>query len=387
MALGRKTCVLVLGMHRSGTSALARVISLHGASLPRSLLGASPGNELGHWEPERIVQLHDRLLDELASRWDDWGPIDMDRLGAERLTHYTSELGQVLREDFGNAAVFVLKDPRTARLMPLWRSVAAAQNIDLKVALIFRNPLEVVDSLQARKLTWSEDYTRIEAALLWLRYTLDAETACRSMTRVTVSYETLLNDWRSCVEKLSKGLGLTLLSMHQEATSEVERFLSHDQRHHARTVEEVREDPCTRIWVAGAYEAMRGLEAAPEAPAALRALDRLRDEFERAAPLIRQLAIQKRENSQRVEAKMQKAIEHGAAEIRDLAALLAARQQEVIAREQELASVRQMSLGKIVWRKLRWQVSRFRANALYMRVEISRIRNKMYHGRSNRRIS
>ncbi len=50
------------GMHRSGTSALTRVLSLLGAALPQHILGAGPGNETGHWEPLRLVGYHDRML-------------------------------------------------------------------------------------------------------------------------------------------------------------------------------------------------------------------------------------------------------------------------------------------------------------------------------------
>src|SRR6185436_14358475 len=58
-----RTAIVVVGMHRSGTSALARMLSLLGASLPRNLNPAGPGNEIGHWEPEAAVRLNDQILD------------------------------------------------------------------------------------------------------------------------------------------------------------------------------------------------------------------------------------------------------------------------------------------------------------------------------------
>ena len=48
VASGR-TCLFVLGMHRSGTSALTRVLSIAGAKLPASLMDAGKGNNGGHW--------------------------------------------------------------------------------------------------------------------------------------------------------------------------------------------------------------------------------------------------------------------------------------------------------------------------------------------------
>ena len=64
-SLSKRSCILVLGMHRSGTSALTRVLSLAGAALPADLMGPSVGKELGHWESKRIVAFHDELLNSL----------------------------------------------------------------------------------------------------------------------------------------------------------------------------------------------------------------------------------------------------------------------------------------------------------------------------------
>ena len=49
----QRRAVIVLGMHRSGTSALTRVISLLGADLPSSLMPANLSNEAGFFEFER----------------------------------------------------------------------------------------------------------------------------------------------------------------------------------------------------------------------------------------------------------------------------------------------------------------------------------------------
>ena len=74
MDAAKRRVVLILGMHRSGTSAVARVVNLLGAALPKKLLEAAPGNEAGHWEPIELVSLHDRMLAEAGSRWEDFRP-------------------------------------------------------------------------------------------------------------------------------------------------------------------------------------------------------------------------------------------------------------------------------------------------------------------------
>ncbi len=66
-----RIALLILGMHRAGTSALARVCSLRGADLPRDVLPANEGNEAGYWEPRGVVELNDRILDYFDLAWDD----------------------------------------------------------------------------------------------------------------------------------------------------------------------------------------------------------------------------------------------------------------------------------------------------------------------------
>src|SRR6516164_8769546 len=70
--------VIVLGMHRSGTSAVTRVVSLLGADLPKNLLPPSLTNELGYWESSDLMTIHDELLSSGGSKWDDWRAFNQD---------------------------------------------------------------------------------------------------------------------------------------------------------------------------------------------------------------------------------------------------------------------------------------------------------------------
>ena len=53
------TAIMVLGMHRSGTSALTRILNLLGADLPEDLIKANAYNKSGYWEPSAVVALND----------------------------------------------------------------------------------------------------------------------------------------------------------------------------------------------------------------------------------------------------------------------------------------------------------------------------------------
>src|SRR5918995_810916 len=71
-ALPRRVCILVVGSHRSGTSALARVISLLGCDLPKDLMPPSPANESGYWESNVVWHLNDKILASAGTDWCDW---------------------------------------------------------------------------------------------------------------------------------------------------------------------------------------------------------------------------------------------------------------------------------------------------------------------------
>ena len=73
-------CILVVGSHRSGTSALTRCLAILGMRLPTNILDASLTNETGHWEPRRLTELHDQMFDEIGSAWNDWRYFSLNKL-------------------------------------------------------------------------------------------------------------------------------------------------------------------------------------------------------------------------------------------------------------------------------------------------------------------
>src|SRR5205814_290663 len=119
-AVARRAFVVV-GMHRSGTSAMARTLSLLGAALPKRMMPPVPANnDAGFWEPQAVADLNDEILQALDSEWDD--------VFASRPRNYLSNfdrfyLGravELLAEEFNGSEVIVLKDPRISVLTTFW---------------------------------------------------------------------------------------------------------------------------------------------------------------------------------------------------------------------------------------------------------------------------
>lgn len=273
-----RIALLVLGMHRSGTSALTRTMNLLGAALPGNLMAARPANEAGFWESVDIQRLNDRILAALDSHWDDWRPLDTARLDPATHRELLDEAGTLLRRDFAEAALFVLKDPRICRLAPFWREAIAHFGAETRAVIPLRNPAEVAASLQQRN-----GFALHKGHILWLRHALDAEHATRGWPRAIVAYADLLNDWRGVTAEISQRLAIRYPRAVTDAAADLDGFLVDRLRHHAVDTDTFFTDPDVSHWVREATEALWMLREQPEDPASLDRLDALRNELDRAS--------------------------------------------------------------------------------------------------------
>ncbi len=218
-----RVAVLVVGMHRSGTSALTGALGLCGATLPRRLMTAGEDNPAGFWEPRAVVALHEAMLVALGSAWDDGRIAD-----AAQLDGWRPALAAALAEEFDDAALLVLKDPRLSLLLEPWREVLRNAGICPRVVVALRHPMEVAASLERR-----DGMLLAHGLLLWLRYFLAAERGSRGMRRVFVRYDTLLADPVGCVDAIGAGLGITWPTAPALAAGKLAGFIAPALRHHA----------------------------------------------------------------------------------------------------------------------------------------------------------
>jgi len=313
-AAGQRTCIVVLGMHRSGTSALTRVLSLLGAGLPKNVLGAMSSNETGHWEPERLVMFHDALLATLQSTWHDWTALDISQLPAGRRDAIRSQLADLIKDEYGGVPLMVVKDPRICRFAPFFFEALAEAGVTPECVLTVRNPLEVAQSLEH-----SDGMSRGDAGLLWLRHVLDAEAATRRKRRAILYYDGLLTDWRSEIRRIAPGAagsaleadarteaGPELVWPHpaEEAAGKIDQFINMKQRHHTLSIADVMQDAVMLGWIGDVYDALHRLRQHPASADALATLDRVRAEFDRAALLMSRIQRDLRARVARLEAEI-----------------------------------------------------------------------------------
>ena len=264
-------------MHRTGTSAMTRVLALLGVDLPRRLVPGVPNdNDLGFWESVPVAQAHDRFLASIGSAWDDVSPLPKSVFASAKADTFVGELDEILRAEYGDSSLFVVKDPRMCRLLPLW--IAALDRFGARPSFVIttRNPLEVAGSLKAR-----DGFSGTKSCLLWLRHLLDAERDSRGFARVFVSYERLLRDWVTTSERIARELHLFWPRAGHDSNLQIEEFLSSALRHHSYDNPELRARSDVTAWVKQAFDAVsRAATDAEEVDSEL--FDEIRGQLDRA---------------------------------------------------------------------------------------------------------
>jgi hypothetical protein len=281
-----RAAILVLGMHRSGTSAFTRTASLLGASFPSNLMPPSPGdNEKGFWESVDIYRLNNEILGSAGSSWDDWRRFNPDWFQSNVAAAFGHTAQEILDRDFGSSSLFVLKDPRICRLLPFWVDVIRQANVEPRCLIPIRNPLEVAESLRCRN-----GFSLVKSLILWLRHVLDAEQDSRFLRRAFASYEGLLADWRGEVFRFSAALDLVWPRRSVSAELEIDAFLENRLRHHVIGQDRVTLMPAVAVWIKDAYSAFVALQIDPGSKGALARLDTIREEFDRASAILGAIA-------------------------------------------------------------------------------------------------
>jgi len=275
-ASSHRVGLLVLGMHRSGTSALSRLLNIFGASLPVRLIAANHGNEEGHWESATIAEFNDRILDSAGSCWNDCQPINPDWYNSLVHRGFAAQARELLLSEFEDSPLFVFKDPRNCRIARFWLDALDAEAITPAIIVPIRHPDEVAGSLERRD-AMGIGYGH----LLWLRHVLDAEAGTRGRNRLFTTYHELLADWRNVMKKFSEHFDLIWPRSSFMSATEADAFL--DKRN-------VRLDAPTRLrkgadlvsWLSDVYFIATKWSVSGEDAADHAILDRITMEFDQA---------------------------------------------------------------------------------------------------------
>jgi len=272
--------LMVLGMHRSGTSAVAGVLSKLGCQIPKHVLPANSANERGYFESAALMELHEDLLESAGSYWHDWRRFNPDWYSAPTSEAFKQRAKDIFLSEYPNASLAVLKDPRICRFVPFWIDVFGEMSIAPRALIPIRSPLEVAYSLKKR-----DAMSVTKGLLLWLRHVLDAELMTRGISRAIFSWDQFLTDWRVVADRISAEINIAWPRLSDRSSLEIDRFLDSSLVHNRLGQNELSSHPNVHEWTVAAYEALLELSLNPMSNSANAALDEIRKQFERASSL------------------------------------------------------------------------------------------------------
>ena len=240
--------IVVLGMHRSGTSVIARGLQVVGVNLGDRLMPAVVDiNEKGFWEDLDIVHFNDTLLESCGRIWDSLDalqPVDVEALCEKGFLIRAIEL---LRKKMAGHARFGFKDPRTVKMLPFWTRVFDAGKFDVRFVLAIRNPLSVIKSLGKR------DYFITEKSYyLWQEYLISCLANIGKTATIVVDYDQLMANPESQLKHIADWLGTEL--DHQDLATYRQEFLEESLQHTRFAQTDINSDSCAPQMVLEIYD-------------------------------------------------------------------------------------------------------------------------------------
>lgn len=198
-----KRCILVLGVHRSGSSALSGVLYRMGIDLGKEIAPPSYDNPKGFYENIRIQALNNKLLTELKVTWDHTGFLKEYWWKHPAITKYKSEAIEIIQKEFEGQDLFAIKEPRICYLFPFWEEILRSLDIAIQCVVMLRHPEEVVASLEKRN-----KFSYTKSHLLYLTHLFCIEKYIKDYPTSFVKYNELLANPVRIVQYLDKELSL-----------------------------------------------------------------------------------------------------------------------------------------------------------------------------------
>lgn len=226
--------IVVLGMHRSGSSALAKLFVDLGFDPGSNLMPPNKDNPAGYWEDLDIYALNNEILGFLFLSWDQTEDLSLRRVHYFKTIlheHFAGRAEELLNIRIQRSGRIVIKDPRISILMPFWSDIFEKTGIPVKYFLIVRNPLDVAASLKNRNGMGSREATR-----LWSHY----YNACLHDLEADVyiqHYEDLMLEPQIQTEKISKFLGFDKKSTFAKINTYALDFISKKLQHHKSDID------------------------------------------------------------------------------------------------------------------------------------------------------
>jgi len=220
-----KKIIVILGMHRSGTSAITKGLESLDIDLKESDSWYAKGeNDKGFWEDPDIVEINEKVLTKLGLNW---STLTNPALTYDQLDHLEDELSlaiQLINKKTRNNDLYSFKDPRTSILLPFWKTIFNKMEINPFFIVAIRHPRSVSQSLMKRSR-----FPEIKSSLIWTNYNQHLITHIQNSRHILIDYDTLMKEPEQQINRLSSFLKIPINKEKMNRYCSV--FLDNNLRH------------------------------------------------------------------------------------------------------------------------------------------------------------
>lgn len=249
--------IVIVGVGRSGTSAITRGVQALGVELGDHLRPGGGKNPTGFFEDQRLLAINKRLKRVLRIRGDSVRLIDNEEWHRPAVRALEQEAIQTVRRAFARYPLWGYKYARTLRLLPFWRAVFEALRLDVRYVVALRNPLSVARSRAALD---PRRGTQEQSDLEWLVNVVPYFRDLGGRPFVVVDYDLVLAHPAPQIERIAAVLGLPVNPQTALAIEDYERqFLRSAMRHTVFTDRDLGNDGRVNALTRDAYLWLRAL--------------------------------------------------------------------------------------------------------------------------------
>jgi hypothetical protein len=197
--------LLVLGMHRSGTSVTARLIECLGAVNSEKTIGGDANNPKGYFEDVDINTFNDySLFNKLGASWHNIAPVDWSNLSTSVRSKLALEALEIIRRNYSlENPLSVLKEPRISILLPFWLSVIRHAGYNPKIVCAVRDPASV-----ARSLVKAHGITITQAGMLYVINWISILSCIQELPVAFVHFDDVFSNPSKVLRGVASKLGI-----------------------------------------------------------------------------------------------------------------------------------------------------------------------------------
>jgi len=226
----KQEIICILGMHRSGTSALTRVLNLIGVELGADeALTTEPvaDNPKGYWEHHELTAISDAILKRHGGSWDEPPQLPPGWETAAAIDDLRQRAQQLIQNQFAAVQLWGWKDPRTCLTLPFWQQLLP----DMRYVICLRNPVDVARSLEDRDSLSAE-----KSSFLWFTYVSSALHHTEGKPRLVIFYEDLMDDCLRELQCLAGFLGKPERAQQADVQQAVQEFIDKGLQHYRASI-------------------------------------------------------------------------------------------------------------------------------------------------------